>query len=133
MPSKLPRVSFVINAEELEMVKAFQMEHKIKSLSKAVIAMIEQGLINEQKRLAAQEAKKEEQPAVQVDLSPIEQSHIKKYRLLDPYGKEAVDGVLDVEWRRCKQPAEEQASLYYAARKSDEPHAATGPDTDVEI
>lgn len=28
---------------------------------------------------------------------------IKKYRLLDPYGKEAVDGVLDVEWRRCTQ------------------------------
>lgn len=30
-----------------------------------------------------------------------EQGHIQKYRLLDPYGKEAVDGVLDVEWRRC--------------------------------
>lgn len=27
---------------------------------------------------------------------------IKKYRLLDPYGKEAVDGVLDVESRRCE-------------------------------
>lgn len=24
-----------------------------------------------------------------------------KYRLLDSYGKEAVDGILDVEWRRC--------------------------------
>lgn len=28
-----------------------------------------------------------------------------KYRSLDQYGKEAVDGVLDVEWRRCTQPA----------------------------
>ena len=27
---------------------------------------------------------------------------VKKYRLLDPYGKEAVDGVLDVESRRCE-------------------------------
>jgi len=35
-------------------------------------------------------------------LSTGEQAHIKKYRLLDPYGKEAVDGVLDVESRRCE-------------------------------
>lgn len=35
-------------------------------------------------------------------LSLIEQDHIKKYRLLDSYGKEAVDGVLDVESRRCE-------------------------------
>ena len=32
-----------------------------------------------------------------------EKDHIKKYRLLDPYGKEAVDGVLDVESRRCEE------------------------------
>lgn len=37
--------------------------------------------------------------------SPAEQDHIKKYRFLDPYGKEAVDSVLNVEWRRCTQPA----------------------------
>lgn len=35
-------------------------------------------------------------------LSTDEQAHIKKYRLLDPYGKEAVDSVLDVEHRRCE-------------------------------
>lgn len=35
-------------------------------------------------------------------LSTDERTHIKKYRLLDPYGKEAVDGVLDVESRRCE-------------------------------
>lgn len=28
---------------------------------------------------------------------------IKKYRLLDPYGKEAVDSVLNVEYRRCEE------------------------------
>ena len=33
---------------------------------------------------------------------------IKKYRLLDPYGKEAVDGVLDVESRRCEAARKEQ-------------------------
>lgn len=36
-----------------------------------------------------------------------EMGHVQKYRLLDPYGKEAVDGVLDVEWRRCSQPSQE--------------------------
>lgn len=37
-----------------------------------------------------------------------EMDHIKKYRALDDYGKEAVDGVLDVEYRRCE--AERRAS-----------------------
>lgn len=35
-----------------------------------------------------------------------EKDAIKKYRLLDEYGKEAVDGVLEVEYRRCTEPAE---------------------------
>ncbi len=34
-------------------------------------------------------------------LSSSEQSHIKKYRALDEHGKEAVDNILDVEYRRC--------------------------------
>lgn len=38
--------------------------------------------------------------------SPFEMEHlVKKYRLLDTYGKEAVDGVLDVEWKRCTEQA----------------------------
>lgn len=66
--------------------------------------------------------------------SPWELEHlVKKYRLLDPYGKEAVDSVLDVECRRCTQPTDGQADLSYAARKSDEQHPVTGSDTDVEI
>lgn len=36
------------------------------------------------------------------ELSIEEHTHIKKYRLLDPYGKEAVDDILDVESRRCE-------------------------------
>lgn len=41
---------------------------------------------------------------------------IKKYRSLDPYGKEAVDGVLNVEWRRCMttvQDREEADKVIY--------------------
>ena len=36
---------------------------------------------------------------------------VKKYRLLDPYGKEAVDGVLDVESRRCEEERQKQAAI----------------------
>lgn len=44
-------------------------------------------------------------------LTVAERTHIKKYRLLDPYGKEAVDGVLDVESRRCEQDRQKQAAI----------------------
>lgn len=48
----------------------------------------------------------DDEPELADMFSPSEQAHIKKYRSLDQYGKEAVDGVLDVEWRRCTQPAQ---------------------------
>lgn len=31
-----------------------------------------------------------------------EQSHIKKYRTLDPHGKSAVDSILNIEYQRCQ-------------------------------
>lgn len=50
-----------------------------------------------------------------------EKAHIKKYRLLDPYGKEAVDGVLDVEYRRCRQnQAARDAALFRGGREETE-------------
>lgn len=45
------------------------------------------------------------------NFSAAEKVHIKKYRLLDPYGKEAVDGVLDVESRRCQEERDKQAAI----------------------
>lgn len=48
------------------------------------------------------------QDALKKDLSEKEKDHIKKFRSLDPYGKEAVDGVLDVEFRRCEAARKEQ-------------------------
>ncbi len=45
----------------------------------------------------------DDEPELADLFSSSEQNHIKKYRALDPYGKEAVDGVLDVEYRRCKE------------------------------
>jgi len=43
--------------------------------------------------------------AVSENFSKEEKEHIKKYRSLDEHGKEAVDAILDVEWRRCTQLA----------------------------
>jgi len=46
---------------------------------------------------------------------------VKKYRTLDPYGKEAVDGVLDVEYRRCRQnQAARDAALFRGGREETE-------------
>lgn len=49
-----------------------------------------------------------------------ELSHIKKYRTLDEYGKEAVDNVLDVEHRRCTAESKpETIKVLTAARSVD--------------
>lgn len=48
--------------------------------------------------------------------SPSEQDHIKKYRSLDPYGQEAVDGVLDVEYRRCEEERKAQKDTLRESR-----------------
>lgn len=40
--------------------------------------------------------------AEELKLSLEEKKHIKKYRSVDTYGKEAVNKVLDVEYRRCE-------------------------------
>lgn len=37
----------------------------------------------------------------ELKISVLEKNHIKKYRTLDEYGKEAVDKILDVEYNRC--------------------------------
>ena len=43
-------------------------------------------------------------------ISSQETEHIKKYRTLDKYGKEAVSGILEVEFKRCKEQEKEETS-----------------------
>jgi SOS-response transcriptional repressor LexA len=59
----------------------------------------------------------DDEPELADMFSPSEQAHIKKYRLLDPYGKEAVDGVLDVESRRCQAERDKQAAILREQRE----------------
>lgn len=54
------------------------------------------------KALGVRLADFDSEPELADMFSITEQELIKKYRLLDPYGKEAVDGVLNVESRRCE-------------------------------
>ncbi len=56
-------------------------------------------------------------PEISDVISISEREHIKKYRLLDPYGKEAVDGVLDVETRRCQEERDKQAAILREQRE----------------
>jgi len=51
-------------------------------------------------------------------LSFSEQDHIKKYRSLDDYGKEAVESVLNIEYRRCEASAEPSRSMIRVAARS---------------
>ncbi len=48
-------------------------------------------------------------------VSSSEKKHIKKYRTLDEYGKEAVDNILDIEAKRC----EDDHSIYTFRRLSE--------------
>ena len=50
------------------------------------------------------------------NFSKEEKTHIKKYRSLDPYGQEAVDGVLDVEYRRCEEERKAQKDALRESR-----------------
>ena len=67
------------------------------------------------KALGVRLADFDSEPELADMFSITEQELIKKYRLLDPYGKEAVDGVLDVEFRRCE--ADRQADRATALRE----------------
>lgn len=50
------------------------------------------------------------------NFSKEERNNIKKYRSLDQYGQEAVDSILDVEWRRCEE--DRQAKVTIQEQKS---------------
>lgn len=70
MPSKLPKVNFVLDDDELALVKQYQKDNNIRSLSKAFVELVAKGLANEESKIASQEAAaKIEQPAKDDGLS----------------------------------------------------------------
>lgn len=61
----------------------------------------------------------------EIHATPDEMEHlVKKYRSLDDYGKEAVDNVLDVEWRRCKEEEDKKKKLDEVKKQREKMEAA---------
>ncbi len=58
------------------------------------------------------------------NFSLFEQEHIKKYRILDEYGKKAVSEILEIEYERCTKDKSELIKVQVAARsnKNTKPH-----------
>lgn len=46
------------------------------------------------------------------EITNLEHTIIKKYNSLDPYGKEVVDSVLEIEFKRCNEPKEEEKLIH---------------------
>lgn len=57
--------------------------------------------------------------AEELKLSLEEKKHIKKYRSVDTYGQEAVDKILDVEYRRCESLRNDGLILTTVAARSE--------------
>ena len=112
MATDKPRFSITVSDDVYQQINDYQHEHRLPTQTKAVLAFIEKGLevIQKEKKPPTGIIDVEPLQVYQTkgDLSPSEQAHIKKYRSLDPYGKEAVDSVLDVEWRRCTELTQPQ-------------------------
>lgn len=103
MATDKPRFSVTFTDDSFKKIREYQKDNNISTQSKAVAQLVEIA-INE----LESEIDSVEQEAENEELSLLEREHIKKYRILDTYGKEAVNGVLDVEYRRCE--AERRAS-----------------------
>lgn len=103
MPTNKPRVTFALSQGQLERLEDYRIDQRIKNQSQAILSLIEKGLSDIEKSGTAFEEPPEEKRKLD--------ELVKKYRLLDPYGKEAVDGVLDVESRRCEEERQKQAAI----------------------
>lgn len=71
----------------------------------------------------------DDEPEIEDMFSSSERAHIKKYRILDTYGKEAVNGVLDVEYRRCEADRQEKLASVRAERERTSRETAEGAPT----
>lgn len=94
MPTNKPRVTFAISPEELTALEDYQYANRIKSQSKAILALIEKGL------LQCKEEIKSAPPYTEEALKLA-----KDYDDLDGHGKKVVRLVADEEKARCAAPA----------------------------
>lgn len=101
MPTNKPRVTFAISPEELTALEDYQYANRIKSQSKAILALIEKGLL---------QCKEEIKTAPPYTEEALELA--KDYDDLDGHGKKVVRLVADEEKARCtaQAPVEQPAA-----------------------
>lgn len=97
MPTNKPRVTFAISPEELTALEDYQYANRIKSQSKAILALIEKGL------LQCKEEIKSAPPYTEEALKLA-----KDYDDLDGHGKKVVRLVADEEKARCQEEQTKQ-------------------------
>lgn len=120
MPTNKPRVTFALSEGQLERLEDYRIDQRIKNQSQAILSLIEKGLSDIEKSGTTFEEPPEEKRKFD--------ELVKKYRLLDPYGKEAVDGVLDVESKRCEEERQKQAAILREQRERLEAAEEIAPD-----
>lgn len=121
MPTNKPRVTFALSEGQLERLEDYRIDQRIKNQSQAILSLIEKGLSDIEKSGTTFEEPPEEKRKFD--------ELVKKYRLLDPYGKEAVDGVLDVESKRCEEERQKQAAILREQRERLEAAEEIAPET----
>lgn len=119
MPTNKPRVTFALSEGQLERLEDYRIDQRIKNQSQAILSLIEKGLSDIEKNGTTYDEPPEEKRKLD--------ELVKKYRLLDPYGKEAVDCVLDVESRRCQAERDKQAAILREQREEMEAAEETAP------
>lgn len=62
MPTKNPRLSFMISQEQSDRLEAFQHEHKIKSTSKAIVQLLNVGMDELEKESVTDKAQPRKPP-----------------------------------------------------------------------
>lgn len=108
MPTEKPRITFTISRERLSDVEAYRFENKFKNQTQAILSLLEKGLYGFEKEKAS-------------SLSDKARIVAERYSELDPHGQEAVDAILDVEYRRCTESSRpsEIHMIKAAARSGD--------------
>lgn len=100
MPTKKPRISFVIPENLYDLLKTYEKEYDCKNQSQAIIRLIEIGyekLSNQPIHVSSELASKRD--------------FFKKFESLDAHGKDLVKTVLAKEYKRCINQAEQPEHL----------------------
>lgn len=88
MPTENPRITFALSEEMRARITDYQFANQCKNQSQAILELIRRGIGD----ASHDEVTEHREP-----------DFVDKYSRLDKYGKQVVQAVIDVEYRRCKE------------------------------